>query len=151
MVFNRPDTTKQVFETIRKARPAQLFVAADGPRENRPDEAEKCAEVRRIVDNGIDWDCKVHRLYRDKNLGCKIACSSAIDWFFEHVDEGIILEDDTLPHPTFFQFCEELLKRYRDDERIMLISGGIIFFTPVIFDSLLQILQKQGEFIIGFL
>jgi hypothetical protein len=123
LVFNRPDTTKRVFEAIRQARPLQLFVAADGPRENKPGEVERCKEVRKIVHDGIDWNCKVKTLFRDKNLGCKVAVSSAINWFFEHVEEGIILEDDCLPHPTFFRFCEELLNKYQDDERIGQVSG----------------------------
>lgn len=123
LVFNRPDTTKLVLEAIRQARPSQLFVAADGPREGKSGEAEKCADARRIVYDGIDWDCEVKTLFRDRNLGCKVAVSHAIDWFFEHTGEGIILEDDCLPHPTFFRFCEELLDRYRDDKRIAQISG----------------------------
>ena len=123
LVFNRPDTTRRVFEAIRQAQPSQLFIAADGPREGKSGEAEKCADVRRIVHEGIDWDCEVKTLFRDENLGCKAAVSRAIDWFFEHVEEGIILEDDCLPHPTFFRFCEELLNKYRDDERIGQISG----------------------------
>ena len=123
LVFNRPDTTRRVLEAIRQAQPSQLFIAADGPREGKSGEAEKCADVRRIVNEGIDWDCEVKTLFRDKNLGCKVAVSRAIDWFFEHVEEGIILEDDCLPHPTFFRFCEELLNKYRDDERIGQISG----------------------------
>jgi hypothetical protein len=122
LVFNRPDTTAQVFEAIRLAQPPRFYIAADGAREDKEGEAEKVKQVREIVAN-IDWDCEVKTLYREKNLGCKIAVSSAIDWFFEHEEMGIILEDDCLPHPTFFRFCEELLEKYRDDERIMMISG----------------------------
>jgi len=122
LVFNRPDTTIQVFEAIRQAKPKQLFVAADGPRADQPHEEEKCEKVRQIATN-VDWDCEVKTLFREKNLGCGVAVSSAIDWFFENVEEGIILEDDCLPHPTFFRFCQELLERYCDDERIMTISG----------------------------
>ncbi|MHC4617543.1 MAG: glycosyltransferase family 2 protein [Planctomycetota bacterium] len=124
LVFNRPDTTRQVFEAIRRAQPSQLFVAADGPGVNKAREAEKCVAVRRIVDEGIDWDCKVHRLYRSNNVGCKIAVSSAIDWFFEHVEEGIILEDDCLPNQSFFEFCQQLLQYYKNDARIMQICGS---------------------------
>jgi hypothetical protein len=127
IVFNRPDTTQEVFEAIRKAKPTKLFIAADGPRMNRPGETEKCALVRRIIDEGINWPCEVYRLNRDKNLGCKLAPSSAISWFFENVEEGIVLEDDCLPHPTFFRFCAELLEKYRDDERVMNIGG----FNPL--------------------
>lgn len=112
----------QSFEPIRAAKPPKLFVAADGPREGREDEADKCAVARRIVDQ-VDWPCEVHTLFRDENLGCRKAVSEAITWFFEHVEEGIILEDDCVADPTFFPFCEELLERYRDDERIMTISG----------------------------
>jgi len=122
LIFNRPDTTKQVFETIRQVKPRQLFVAADGPRADRPGEEEKCEKVRQIATN-VDWDCEVKTLFREKNLGCRVAVSSAIDWFFENVEKGIILEDDCLPHPTFFRFCQELLERYRDDMRVMQIGG----------------------------
>jgi len=122
LVFNRPETTKRVFESIRQARPRQLFLAADGPRTNVQGEAEKCAAVREIVSQ-VDWDCEVQTLFRDRNLGCKGAVSSAIDWFFEYVEAGIILEDDCLPSDTFYGFCSELLSRYADDERVMMISG----------------------------
>jgi len=122
LIFNRPDTTKQVFEAIRKAKPPRLYVAADGPRADKPSEAEKVEQVRRIATQ-VDWDCKVKTLFRDENLGSRVAVSSAIDWFFENEGEGIILEDDCLPHPTFFRFCEELLEKYRDDERVAMISG----------------------------
>lgn len=124
LIFNRPDLTARVFERIREAQPRLLFVAADGPRADRDGEVELCAATRAIVDHGVDWDCEVKRLYRDANLGCKIAVSSAIDWFFANVEEGIILEDDCVPDLSFFPFCEQLLNRYRDDERIVCISGS---------------------------
>ena len=123
LVFNRPDTTAQVFEAIRQAKPPRLYVASDGAREDKEGELEKVKQVREIVSQ-VDWNCEVKTLFRDKNLGCKIAVSSAIDWFFEQEEMGIILEDDCLPHPTFFRFCQELLERYRDDERIGMISGN---------------------------
>lgn len=122
LIFNRPDTTQQVFNEIRKTRPNKLFIAADGPRKNNSNDVLLCQHTRDIV-NLIDWDCEVHTLFREENLGCKFAVSSAIDWFFSHVDEGIILEDDCLPDQSFFRFCEELLEDYRDDNRIMVISG----------------------------
>lgn len=122
MVFNRPDTTKQVFEAIRQAKPRRLYVAADGPRADKAGEAEKVEQARRIATQ-VDWECEVKTLFRDKNLGCRVGVSSAIDWFFENEEEGIILEDDCLPSQSFFWFCEELLEKYRDDERIMHISG----------------------------
>ena len=123
LVFNRPETEKKVFEVIKKIRPSELYVAADGPRKNKKVELERCREARRLIDEGIDWNCKVHKLYRNKNLGCKIAVSSAIDWFFENVEEGIILEDDCLPDSSFFEFCSIMLEKYRHDEKIMHISG----------------------------
>jgi hypothetical protein len=122
LVFNRPDVTAQVFEAISQAKPPRLYVAADGPRANRPGEAERCAEVRRIATN-VDWPCEVKTLFRESNLGCKRAVSDAITWFFENEPQGIILEDDCLPDPTFFRYCEELLERYRYDQRIGMISG----------------------------
>lgn len=122
LVFNRPDTTARVFEAIRQARPPRLYVAADGPRADRRGEAERCAEVRRIA-TAVDWPCEVHRLFRDRNLGCKLGVSEGIGWFFDHEPEGIILEDDILPQPGFFSYCEALLARYRDDPRVAMISG----------------------------
>lgn len=123
LVFNRPDTTKQVFSKIREVKPKQLFVAADGARGHKEDEQAKVEEVRKLVLENIDWNCEVKTLFRDKNLGCGKAVSEAITWFFDNVEQGIILEDDTLPDLSFFPFCEELLDRYKDDERVMMISG----------------------------
>jgi hypothetical protein len=127
LIFNRPDTTQVVFDEIRKAKPAQLFVAADGPRRDRPDDTENCRNVREII-RQVDWDCKVTTLFREENLGCKKAISSAIDWFFSFVEEGIILEDDCVPDQSFFLFCQELLEKYHDDERIMMITGDNLQF-----------------------
>jgi hypothetical protein len=123
LVFNRPDTTAKVFEQIRRYRPARLYVAADGPRRERTDEAERCARTREIATR-IDWPCTLKTLFRDDNLGCKVAVSSAISWFFEHEEEGVILEDDCLPSPSFFWYCAELLERYRHNERVMHIGGA---------------------------
>jgi hypothetical protein len=122
IVFNRPETTRLVFEAIRLARPPKLYVAADGPRVERKAEEQICLEVRRIA-TAVDWPCEVRTLFRSSNLGCKLGVSSGIDWFFSHEPEGIILEDDVLPMPTFFEFCEELLGRYRDDGRVSMIAG----------------------------
>jgi hypothetical protein len=123
LIFNREDTTRQVFEAIRRQRPKYLFVAADGARKNKPGEIETCRRVRDIATQ-IDWDCELKTLFRDENLGCKIAVSSAITWFFDNVEQGIILEDDCLPDSSFFPYCEELLNRYKDDDRIGHISGN---------------------------
>ena len=122
IIFNRPDTTREVFAEIARARPAVLLVVADGPRDGRAGEAEKCAQTRAVVDQ-VDWPCEVLTNYSARNLGCRNRVSSGLDWIFEQVPEAIILEDDCLPHPTFFRYCDELLQRYRDDERIGMISG----------------------------
>ena len=122
IVFNRPDPTNRVFEAIRKAKPARLYVAADGPRQDRMDDIERVAKVRKIA-TAVDWPCEVKTLFREKNLGCKLGCSTAISWLFEHEEQGIILEDDCLPHHDFFYFCETLLNYYRNDSRILTICG----------------------------
>jgi len=122
LVFNRPETTRKVFEAIREARPPRLLVVADGPRDGRLGEAEKCVAVRKIIDE-VDWPCEVQKVYSDVNLGCKKRVSGGLDWVFSTVKEAIILEDDCLPSHTFFRFCEELLERYRDDTRVMQICG----------------------------
>lgn len=122
IIFNRPDTTKKVFDAIKKYKPKELFIAADGPRTNKPIDKNLCEETRRVVAN-VDWDCKVKRLYRKQNLGCKVAVSSAIDWFFENEEMGVILEDDCLPDNSFFRFCAELLFKFKNNEKIMHISG----------------------------
>jgi len=122
LVFNRPETTRLVFDAIKAARPPKLYIAADGPRGTRPGEAARCEEVRGIVAL-VDWTCEVHTLFRERNLGCRSAVSSGITWFFSHEIEGIILEDDVLPVASFFDYCDELLERYRDDRRVAMISG----------------------------
>lgn len=123
VIFNRPDTTKIVFEEIRKLKPTNLFIAADGPRKDNLYDKEGCRLAREVVSN-VDWLCEIKTLYREKNMGCKYAVSSAFDWFFDNVEEGIILEDDDLPDQSFFYFCRELLERYRNNPKIMHISGN---------------------------
>lgn len=122
LIFNRPDTTQEVFEAIRKAKPSRLYVAADGPRHDKAGEESRCAETRKIIE-GVDWDCEVKTLFREQNLGCKNAVSSAITWFFEQEEEGIVLEDDCLPDHSFFAFCTALLEHYRHDASVMHIGG----------------------------
>lgn len=129
LVFNRPETTAQVFEAIRAARPPRLYVASDGPRTGKPGEAETVKAVRERVLSSIDWPCNVRTLLREENLGCRNAVSSAISWFFEHEEEGIILEDDCLPSSSFFPFCETLLERYRNDPSIAGITGDFRSIT----------------------
>ncbi len=122
IIFNRPDTTARVFAEIAKAKPPKLLVIADGPRANRTGEAERVAETRAIIER-VDWDCEVLTNFSESNQGCRNRVSSGIDWVFEQVPEAIILEDDCLPAPTFFRFCEEMLERYRHDQRVGMISG----------------------------
>ena len=123
IIFNRPDLTEQVFREIARARPGKLFIIADGARADRPNEAEKCAKTRQVVED-IDWDCEVFRNYSDTNLGCRKRISSGLDWVFSQTDRAIIIEDDCLPDPSFFPYCTELLERYEDDERVGSINGS---------------------------
>lgn len=122
-IFNRPDTTRRVFAAIRDARPTKLLVIADGPRPKRSKEVEACRATRTIL-SGVDWPCEVLTNYAETNLGCRVRVSSGLDWVFRTVEEAIILEDDCLPHPTFFSYCAELLDRYRHNERVMHIGGA---------------------------
>jgi hypothetical protein len=121
-IFNRPEQTAKVLGQVRGVRPTRLYVAADGPRAGRPDDAIKSRETRALFE-AIDWDCRVHRLFRDENLGCRKAMISAINWFFESEERGIILEDDCFPDPTFFPYCSTLLERYAKEPKVMMISG----------------------------
>ncbi len=122
IIFNRPQNTAQVFAEIAKAKPKTLFIIADGPRPNHPTDEANCARTRAVVEQ-IDWECTVHRNYSEQNLGCKRRVSSGLDWVFEQVEEAIILEDDILVDPSFFPFMEEMLERYRHDDRVMQIVG----------------------------
>ena len=122
IIFNRPSITETVFGEIKKLKPAKLFIAADGPRNNITSEKELCEKTREIIKK-VDWPCEVKTLLHEKNLGILHGPHTAISWFFDNVEEGIILEDDCLPNQSFFSFCESLLEHYRNDERIMQISG----------------------------
>lgn len=123
IIFNRPDTTKLVFEAIRQAKPTRLYIAADGPRPSVPEDEARCEEARKVVDD-VDWECDVFLKFSEKNLNCGHGPSDAFTWFFKHETEGIILEDDCLPSQSFFWYCQELLERYRDDSRVMHIGGN---------------------------
>lgn len=126
LIYNRPDLARAVFERIRQWQPQYLFIAADGPRAERPRDIELTRASRALADE-VDWDCEVQVRFNDRNLGCLDAVSGAITWFFEHVDAGIILEDDCLPDPSFFPFCAKLLERYRDHLEVMHIGAT----TPI--------------------
>ena len=121
-IFNRPEPTARVFAEIARARPAKLLLIADGPREHQPADAKLCQETRSIVEH-INWPCEVQRNYSETNLGLRRRMSSGLDWVFEQVEEAIVLEDDCLPDPSFFPYCCELLEKYRNDERVAIISG----------------------------
>lgn len=127
VVFNRPDTTRQVMNVVRQARPPKLLVVADGPRLDRPGEAQQCAEVRGVVE-AVDWPCEVLTNYSVVNLGCRQRVVTGLTWVFDQVEEAIILEDDCVPHPSFFRFCEELLARFRYNNQVMIVSGDNFLF-----------------------
>lgn len=129
LIFNRPANTQKVFEAIRQSQPSRLYIAADAPRPGNRIEEGKCRLTREVTEQ-IDWSCDVKRLFRDENLGCGLAVSDAINWFFAHEPEGIILEDDCLPHPDFFTFAATLLERYRNDYRIISINGSSLGYHP---------------------
>ena len=122
LTFNRPITTLKVFEKIKQVKPLKLYIACDGPRDGNISDIEEISKIKEIIIK-VNWPCKVKTLFREKNLGLKQAVSSAITWFFEHEEQGIILEDDCLPSTTFFRFCEELLNLYKNNEKIFMISG----------------------------
>ncbi|MCX6159375.1 MAG: nucleotide-diphospho-sugar transferase [Ignavibacteriota bacterium] len=122
LIFNRPDTTEKVFEKIREIKPKYFYVSADGARENKPGEYEKC-ELAKSVLKKVDWECEVNVNFSEINLGCKEGVTKGINWFFENTEYGIILEDDCLPDISFFNFCKVMLERYKDDKRVMHIGG----------------------------
>lgn len=124
IAWRRPHTLRQVINAIRPVAPKRLFVACDGPNLRRPGEAEKVSATRELIEQEIDWPCQIERLYSDVNQGCRLGVSRAITWFFKQVEEGIVLEDDCVPHPDFFAYCTTLLERYRHDTRVWCISGN---------------------------
>lgn len=123
VIFRRPELTGRVLNAIAAARPQKLLVVADGPRPDHPEDVEACAATRAVIDR-VHWDCDVIKNYSDVNLGCGRRPATGISWAFEQVDQAIILEDDCVPHPSFFRFCEEVLEQYREDERVMHIAGS---------------------------
>lgn len=122
IAFNRPDLFRQLIERLRETQPQRIYVAIDGPRVGHPTDAQRVQETRDLIQT-IDWTNDVHTLMQDTNLGCGLGVSTALSWFFDHEERGIILEDDILPRETFFGFCSELLDRYENDDRVLAISG----------------------------
>lgn len=123
-VFKNLDSTKQVFAKIREAKPPKLYIVADAARSHVAGEKEKVEAVRRYIEEHIDWKCEVFKNYAQDNMGCGRRISSGLDWVFEKEEQVIILEDDCVPDETFFRYCQEMLEYYKDDERIMMISGN---------------------------
>ena len=121
-VFNRPDLTIQVFNQIRKVKPEKLYIIADAPRIYNAEDNIRCKKVKAIF-NDIDWDCDVKTNYATENMGCCKRLSSGFTWVFENEEKAIFLEDDCLPNIDFFRYCDEMLEKYSDDNRIMLVSG----------------------------
>ena len=130
LIFNRPNETREVLNVLKIIKPNFLYVACDGPRENIATDADNVNKTREILKD-INWDCELKTLFREVNLGCKKAVSEGIDWFFKNVEKGIILEDDCIPSCSFFNYCSDLLNIYRDDTRIMHISGLNFLSGPV--------------------
>lgn len=124
ITWRRPHCTSEVLEKLQIVKPAKLYISSDGASSERDGEADKVNTTRKVIADMINWNCEVHRLYSEVNQGCKIGVSRAISWFFENEEEGIILEDDCVPHQDFFEYCAILLSRFRDDERIWCISGS---------------------------
>ncbi len=123
ITFNRPEHTRQVWEVIKKQRPRYVFVFKDGARVDNTEDVKKGNVIKAIFEESLDWNCEVKTYYSDKNLGCGKGPASAISWFFEHVEEGIIIEDDTIPALDFFAYAEELLEKYRNDSAIRAIGS----------------------------
>ena len=132
--FNRPDTTRQVFDAVRVAQPSTLYFAVDGSRPSKEGEKEKVQQVRDIIKR-VDWPCEVHTLFREENVGCGFGPAGAITWAFENEDRMIVLEDDCVPSQSFFRFCNEMLERYKDDTRINIVSGRSHWHGSKFFDK----------------
>jgi len=127
VIYKRPDLTRRALQAIAAAKPSRLFIAADGPR--RKEDEEACRATRATLGE-FQFDCDVLTNFAEENMGCGIRVHTAISWAFTHTEELIIIEDDCLPNASFFRFCEELLERFRDDERVMHVSGDNFVGPP---------------------
>lgn len=123
ITFNRSDCVRQSLGEIRKQQPSRLYVFQDGARPDRPEDVDKCEAVRDVVNELVDWPCELHTNYQEKNLGCGPGPYTAISWFFENEEYGIILEDDILPHPLFFSYCDELLRKYANENKVGMVTA----------------------------
>lgn len=124
IVFNRPEKTELSLKAIAKVKPKKIYISADGPRIGVESDIGKIKKVRDIINNKIDWPCKIYKHFNKDNLGCKNAPITALKWFFTKEEKGIILEDDCLPSVSFFKYCDVLLKKYKNDFQITSISGS---------------------------
>ncbi len=124
IIFNRPNLTRYVFNEIRKAKPKELFVISDAPREEKGNEEKELVQKAREIAEQVDWKCKVYKRFATQNLGCRKNVSSGLDWVFSRVEDAIILEDDCAPDQTFFQFCAGLIEKYRNNKAVMMVSGN---------------------------
>ena len=125
IAFNRPEHVQRVLSSIREQCPRDLFIFQDGARLEHTEDIEKCAMVRDVIDNLVDWDCNLHTFFADRNLGCGAGPMTGINWFFNNVEKGIVMEDDCLPHPDFYGYCEDLLERYQNNEKIRFINSTL--------------------------
>lgn len=123
IVFNRIALAEKMLKCLERIRPEKLFVISDGARPGVPGEKEKVVQVRALFQN-LSWPCEIYRNYSEENMGCDCRVPSGLDWVFEHVDQAVILEDDCIPSLPFFRYAEEMLERYREDQRVMMISGS---------------------------
>ena len=135
IIYKRLETTTKVWEVISNIKPSKLYVIADGPKCN--EEKFKCKLVRNFVENNIDWECELIKVYSDTNLGCAKRVQTGLDYVFENEEMAIILEDDTLLDSSFFNFCEDLLERYKDDKRVAHISGCNLHSNAVNFQEII--------------
>lgn len=120
--FNRKDIALKAFAEVRKTKASRIYLAQDGPRRN--EEAETVTDVRKAIIDAIDWQCEVHTLFREKNLGCSLGVKTAIDWLMENEEYGIVLEDDCIANNSFFRYMEDMLLNYKDDQRIGMVAGS---------------------------
>lgn len=123
LAFNRADHVAQAMQAIREYQPDRLYLECDGPRNDKVGEIEVVEATRQAMLNAIDWPCEIKTLFREENLGCAHAVYGAICWFFQNEEYGIICEDDVIIGTDFFRFCEELLPRYANEDKILSISA----------------------------
>lgn len=128
VIYNRPEITKKSIDAIARVSPKTLLVAADGPKSS--EDSRRCKLTRDLID-AVDWTTDVRRNYSNYNLGCGVRVSSAVDWALDKFEEVIVLEDDCIATPSFFSYCQNLLDRFRNDSRVMHISGNNFLERPL--------------------